>query len=530
MSPPPFGWLPPRCESRIGAAHQRRGIPGQDASGVWCFTDAEGVPLQALVVSDGHGGSRYDRSEVGSAFACRVALEEIESQLRQTPIGRGSDLDAWRQWLANGLPSSLVRSWRREVLCHSQTHPRADGEPPSVIPYGATVGVILLTPKWWGYTGLGDWDLVRTDGAGGAELLSEEPDSPGGGEATFSLCMQGAENQFSSRSGLVSIDAGEDAFTLVLSTDGIRKSCSSDTDFLNLARHLGGLSAADDRGQPSALAEALDHISAQGSGDDVSVAIARWGQLRQNPLEQAPEPTGKPVIVQPESQRGLTETTLLGPPENQGAPAEPSLEKVAQGRRRLSTWAVLLMGSLSLLVAGAGAMALLGWQPFARRERVPQGPGPTWIPAVVHEAASELCRPLPQQVNTGAEGDDGRTIGKKGTLLEKINDTFNQRRSTFRELLNHSKQAQFPNTPSQDPTGTLIAWSRTYLGIPPEAGTIFCPELRLALSQQWQQVLRESSLPSPLTGRKKLQSVDALTPVPEGGVAGGDVQADSPNR
>jgi hypothetical protein len=513
MSPPPFGWLPPRCESRIGAAHQRRWIPCQDASGVWCFADAEGVPLQALVVSDGHGGSRYDRSEVGSAFACRVALEEIESQLRQTPIGRGSDVDAWRQWLANGLPSSLVRSWRREVLSHGQTHPRADGAPPSVIPYGATVGVILLTPKWWGYTGLGDWDLVRTDSAGGAELLSEEPDSPGGGEATFSLCMQGAENHFSSRSGLVSIDAGEEAFALVLSTDGIRKSCSSDTDFLNLARHLGGLSAADDRGQPSALAEALDHISAQGSGDDVSVAIARWGQLRQNPLEQGPEPTGKPVIVQPASQRDLTETTLLGPPENEHARAEPSLEKVVQGGRRLSTWAVLLMGSLALLVAGAGAMALLGWQPFARRERVPQGPGPMLIPAVVHEAASELCRP-----------------NQNRALLEKINDTFIQRRSTFKELLNHSKQAQFPNTPSQDPTGTLIAWSRTYLGIPPEAGTIFCPELRLALSQQWQQVLRESSPPPPLTGGKKLQSVDALTPAPEGGVEGGDVQADSPNR
>ena len=35
------GWLPPRCESRVGAAHRRRGTPCQDASGLWCFSDAD---------------------------------------------------------------------------------------------------------------------------------------------------------------------------------------------------------------------------------------------------------------------------------------------------------------------------------------------------------------------------------------------------------------------------------------------------------------------------------------------------------
>jgi len=496
VTPPHYGWLPPCCESRIGAAHQRRGIPCQDASGVWCFTDADGEPLQALVVSDGHGGARYERSEVGSQFACSVALQEIESQLRQTHVGRMSDLNEWRQWLANGLPTSLVRGWRREVLNHGQAHPRADGAPPSVLPYGATVGVILLTPRWWGYTGIGDWDLVRTDSAGEGELLSEEPDSPGGGEATFSLCMQGAENHFSSRSGLETIDAGQEAFALVLSTDGIRKSCSSDTDFLNLARHLGALSAPDDRGKPSALAEALDHISTQGSGDDVSVAIARWGQLRATPLEQGPRPTDKPVIVQQASQWDDIGGTQLGIPENELAHAEPTSGKVVRRGMQLSPWQVLLMVSLALLAAGGGAMALLGWQTFARREPLPGGPSPKLM-TVVYGTASDLCRTLPQQMN--------------GELLQKINNTLNQRSNTFREVLNPSKQAQFLNHPSQDPIGTLIAWSRTYFGIPPEEGGIFCPELRQVLLHQWQQATRDSSSP-PVTGAVE-----------------GD-QGDSPNR
>lgn len=296
-------WLPPSCESRVGAAHRRQGIPCQDASGLWCFTDADGQPLQALVVSDGHGSARYDRSAVGSKLACEVALKEIESQLAKSPIGGPSDVEPWRVWLAHGLPDAVLQGWRRDVLHHGQAHPRADGAPPSTLSYGATLGVLLLTPHWWGYTGLGDWDLVRVGSAGAGELLSEEPASPGGGEATFSLCMQGAEHHWSSRSGLVLIEAGQEPFTLLLSTDGIRKSCGSDADFLNLARHLGALPDSDDQAPSSPLAKALDHISNQGSGDDVSVAIARWGQPMAAPLPQGRWPSSEPLIVQPPSDR-----------------------------------------------------------------------------------------------------------------------------------------------------------------------------------------------------------------------------------
>lgn len=298
-----MGWLAPRCQSRVGAAHRRRGTPCQDASGLWCFADADGQLLQALVVSDGHGSARYDRSAVGSKLACEVALKTIESELARSPISESSDLEPWRVWLAHGLPDAVLQGWRREVLHHGQLHPREDGEPPSTLPYGATLGVLLLTPHWWGYTGLGDWDLVRIGSAGAGELLSEEPPSPGGGEATFSLCMQGAEHHFSSRSGLVPMEVGQEPFTLVLSTDGIRKSCGSDADFLNLARHLGALSDADDQDSLSPLAKALDHISHQGCGDDVSVAIARWSQPMDALMEQGPWSSSEPLIVQPPSDR-----------------------------------------------------------------------------------------------------------------------------------------------------------------------------------------------------------------------------------
>ena len=208
--------------------------------------------------STGHGSARYDRSVVGSRLACTVALQEIKHALAQAPDARATDLEPWRQWLAHNLPAAVLKGWRRAVLQHGHDHPRADGTPPSTLPYGATLGVLVLTPHWWGYTGLGDWDLVRTNSAGPGELLSEEPFSPGGGEATCSLCMEGAEHHGGSRSGLVPIEADQEPFTLLLSTDGIRKSCGRDADFLTLARHLGALPHSGDPHYPSPLAEALE--------------------------------------------------------------------------------------------------------------------------------------------------------------------------------------------------------------------------------------------------------------------------------
>lgn len=56
----------------------------------------------------------------------------------------------------------------------------------------------------------------------------------------------------------------------MLSTDGIRKSCATDGDFLELCAQLAAIDAAAE------LAEGLEHITSQGSGDDVSVAVGRY--------------------------------------------------------------------------------------------------------------------------------------------------------------------------------------------------------------------------------------------------------------
>lgn len=416
MSASDHGWLPPRCDSRTGAAHRRRGAVCQDASGHWCFGDAAGRPLQVLVVSDGHGGARYDRSEVGSRLACQVALEAVQAQLSRADVGTRGSQDEWRLWLAQSLPRRIVEDWQRAVLSHARSHPRSDGAAPSTVPYGATLGLLLLTPGWWGYTGLGDWDLLRLD-AGGGELVSEEPDHPGGGEATFSLCMEGAERHFAARSDLVPIAATEAPFSLLLSSDGIRKSCASDADFLTLARYLGDLptTAADGAGA-SELGQALDHISSQGSGDDVSVVIGRWGSGALPPRRQGRRRGSAAVIVQPAPSDPGETTAAPAEPVAAPLPAAGGPEGRALPDRPWPWWLPWAGGAvlLSLCLAAVAAAALLGLRPFATREAGPQRLDRRQL-AVLQSQADDLCAPGGPQAGPPAAADESKPSSSRGT-------------------------------------------------------------------------------------------------------------------
>lgn len=312
-------WIRPSCDSRTGAAHLRRGAPCQDASGIHGFRDAAGSPIQVLVVSDGHGGARYVRSDVGARLACTVAMRELEQALAPARVADAGALEQWRHWLAAELPGRIVQAWRHEVEEHWGREPAADGSPFSPLLYGATLGVLLLTPRWWAHTGLGDWDLVRIEASAadasvaeaavadasaaeesaGEVLLSEEPEREAGGEATFSLCLEGAERCFAARTVLQPLAGAEPPFALLLSSDGLRKSCGSDADFLTLSRYLAGLAPDGDQNGSPELSEALDHISRQGSGDDISVAVARWAPAQQGAAWPPPTDRQPAQLVQP---------------------------------------------------------------------------------------------------------------------------------------------------------------------------------------------------------------------------------------
>jgi hypothetical protein len=416
-----------------------------------------GLPLTLLAVADGHGSQAYYHSDVGSALACEAAHKVVADALTRLPAGTappaGADLLALRRWLAEDLPHALQQHWLAAVRQHWLEGPGGGegGVPFSSIPYGSTLGLLLLTPHWWALAGLGDWDLVRVDPAGAAELLSQELGAPGAGEATASLCQEGAALGGWFRSWVWPLEDEVLPFSLVLSTDGIRKSCASDADFLALAAWLAagptptaaaGMGGSDTgegvAGVEAFLAEALDRISAEGCGDDVSVAIGRW-----QAGEPAPPPSDPPAAA---------------------AAAVPA----PVPRPPLRVLPLLLSGTLALLIGVA-----LG-------QRLPLASAPHGLPL--------LPRPvLPQAGREPLRREVGRLCGDPALLVPSL-----QTRHSQVQGLRHGTLR--PETllidGARDPLGALIAAS--FLEQHREAGPQnelpslgLCPALRSALGSLW---------------------------------------------
>lgn len=263
-------WLPAWHCTVIGAAHRRRQVVCQDFSLVRTLRAPSGGRLQLLAVADGHGGERYRCSDSGSRLACEQAAEVVEAVLQSAPLDH---LLTWERLLAEGLPDAIQTRWLQAIQLHwqqQQVHEgNGDRQPFCSALYGSTLGLLLLAPTWWGCTGLGDWDLVRV-GGGGNRLLSEEAELPGTGEATASLCLSEARARWVERAQLQAIPASCPPFALLISTDGVRKSCATDGDFLELCSQMVGIQ------DPRQLEEGLAEISAAGSGDDLSLAVGRW--------------------------------------------------------------------------------------------------------------------------------------------------------------------------------------------------------------------------------------------------------------
>jgi len=438
-------WLVPGVCSRRGAAHRRRGQPCQDSTLQQDFTLPGGLPLTLLAVADGHGGLAYHHSDVGSALACQAAAEVVAADLARLPAGgttsAGADLMALRRWLAGDLPDALQKRWLAAVRQHWLAGPgRGEaGAAFSPVPYGSTLGLLLLTPRWWALAGLGDWDLVRIDQAGAAELLSQEVAPAGAGEATASLCQEGADLGGWFRSWVWPLDDQQLPFALVLCTDGIRKSCATDADFLALTAWLAAGPEVRGAGDEVFLVEALDRITAEGCGDDVSVAIGRW-----QPGEKAPSPFDRQVPI---------------------APVAP---KAHEPRRPLHGLLLLLTGGLALLLA----LALGRRLPLSLGPAGPLlGPRPGWPTAgrdILRREVARLCR-------------DPALMGP--SLRTRHSQVLGLRQGTLRPepLLTDA---------ARDPFGALIAAS--FLEHHPQAGRPsgepslgFCPALQSALGGLW---------------------------------------------
>ena len=273
-----------------GAVHVRSGAPNQDALSWW---SAEGERhLAVLCVADGHGGSEYTRSHIGS----RRAVEETQMLLVSEVIPRildsyaHSDLSQFKRQLNEHLPKLLVSRWRASVYEHATDVPisknetshansietakpnAAEADIPIEQRYGSTLLAALLTPELHIYIQLGDGDVLTMTADGKVVRPPFPVDSHLLANHTTSLCSKEAWRFV--RIHFQPIVERPPVFVM-LATDGYANSFADDADFEQVATDLYTEIQQDG---PTAVAgrlpDWLEATSKGGSGDDISVVIA----------------------------------------------------------------------------------------------------------------------------------------------------------------------------------------------------------------------------------------------------------------
>ncbi|HEV2860529.1 MAG TPA: PP2C family serine/threonine-protein phosphatase [Pyrinomonadaceae bacterium] len=284
-------------ESVRGAAHERAGMPNQDAIR-WEPLQGGNPPL-VLCLSDGHGGARYCRSDVGSRLAVDTGVEVIREFLAGH---EGVDnLSVVKRSAEEKLTQALARRWREAVAAHIAEQPLTAGEElllvgrpaaaaapadaaggeattaagvraaiPGHVAYGATLLAAVVAPRFILYLQLGDGDIlaVSTRGevvrplAGDERLFANE---------TTSLCSKDAWRDFRVS---FQVSSGEPPALIVLSTDGYANCFRGEADFLKVGSDFLEMMRANG---VESVAESLESWLAEasrvGSGDDITLGI-----------------------------------------------------------------------------------------------------------------------------------------------------------------------------------------------------------------------------------------------------------------
>ena len=266
-----------------GASHIRTGMPNQDAI-QWTGDGGSGTAM-ALAVSDGHGSAKCFRSDTGAKFAVKVAINVLLN-FHQRP-GDPVRYSERKRLAEENLPKEMVRSWRKEVDDHWNTHGFSEEELNSLLEkdgpkareavesnkflaYGATLLCVLVTQQYALYVQLGDGDILEVSEDQQVQYALPTDERLFANETT-SLCGHDAWSNF--RIGF-QVFSGSPPSLILLSTDGYSNSFQDTTGFLKVGSDLldiirtSGIQHVKDN-----LEDWLREASEDGSGDDVTLGM-----------------------------------------------------------------------------------------------------------------------------------------------------------------------------------------------------------------------------------------------------------------
>jgi len=262
-----YQWRALGCTVR-GASHIKNDKPNQDAMHIEKKDiDKNGCYIVASL-SDGHGSTQCPYSDEGALAAVHTACEVFASIFESS----GKNGTAFNTIKANKdiwLPKQIEKQWKARVR---EIHAEKGRSLPDDFPYtlyGATLLTLLVTDDFIFALQLGDGDILTID----REIDKIEwliPPTETLGNETDSLCQENCWKYM--KTHLISIPKNSPMF--LLSTDGYYNSFSTTDGFKKAGVDICNM--WHDKGTDfikEHLEDWLVHSSANGSGDDISMAL-----------------------------------------------------------------------------------------------------------------------------------------------------------------------------------------------------------------------------------------------------------------
>lgn len=259
--------------SERGESHLHDGRACQDSSA--SFSDECGT---VAVVSDGHGGCDYVRSQIGSAMACEAAVKNIRRLFENiSPEAFLAEPDM----MLIQLEAAIINDWNESVRSHYEANPFTEEELDCVSEkagasyrsghrieraYGATLIAAAVTRDYWFGIQIGDGKCAAFDEAG----ICTQPipwDEKCFLNKTTSICGSDALRDFRH------FYSEKIPTAVFMGSDGIDDSFKNEEDMYDFYKTiLYAFSISDYTQAVDELKAYLPRLSKEGSADDVSIA------------------------------------------------------------------------------------------------------------------------------------------------------------------------------------------------------------------------------------------------------------------
>lgn len=260
----------------IGESHKKIDKECQD----YTELDLSNKNYVMAAVADGHGSKKYYRSARGSQYAAEAAKESIYEFMNDyDKFVKAYEED--REYLVNRLIKMVITKWHEKIKIDLKNSPITQDEIDKYLEgslnkdkiptiYGTTLLVGVMSEKCnFGFL-IGDGSFVVIERNGKAFIPIEDANS----KANYTTSLSSSD----SLTGFVKYFLDEKPFSILLSTDGLVKSFSNDSDFLDynqaIAMELGTLDTDDKKDQmEEKLTNLFEQRSRDGSEDDISISI-----------------------------------------------------------------------------------------------------------------------------------------------------------------------------------------------------------------------------------------------------------------